>query len=556
MKTLLTTLNAKYIHTSLALRLLYSTNYSTFDIDFKEYVIKDDLKVITDDIIAQDYDVIGISTYIWNVELVKELCLNLKAANENIIIILGGPEVSYEPEYFINNFNIDYVVSGEGEEVLSKLLQAIEENDTKYIPGVSSKHIISKHVLQSDLSTIQNNHSPYQLAKDKKDFSNRIVYFESARGCPHQCAYCLSSLEKGMRFFDEDYVFSNLKYLIDNNVKTIKFLDRSFNANVDYALKILTFIIENHKPGQSFQFEVNADVMNTKIIDFVGQNAPRDLIRFEVGIQSTYNKTNLEINRYQDFSKLSSNINKMLSHQNITLHLDLIAGLPYEDLTRLSKSFDDVFAFRAPELQLGFLKMLRGTSLKDNADKYGYKYQDHAPYEMISNNWLSSSDVAKIHLVEEMLEKYWNSGYFKKSLPKILNLFDSSFDFFLKLGEFYVDHNYSFSNYQLNDLFSRLEDFLKINDIDLTGILKYDYYNYFKIKPKRFTNDLLTIEQKKIINKTILNDNEFLATNNLNQELLYRYGLLEIKDDKTVYIIIYKNNSVRIIEYLINSSLY
>ena len=370
MKTLITTLNSKYIHKSLSVRLLYVATIAYHNTDFKEYTIKDNLDNIVQDIIKQEIDILAISVYIWNVDLVRELIIKLKSIKPDLIIVVGGPEVSYEIDYFLDNFEIDYLISGEGEVAFKQLLDCLENNQEVDIQGISSKNKRDyRQTKPVDLAYVESLESPYLLSRDLPDMANRILYFETSRGCPYQCQYCLSSLEKGLRFFSLDYLKEQLQLIINSGVKTIKLLDRSFNAKTSHALAILEFVFKNAKPGMQFQFEINGDVLDQKIIDYINDYAPDGLLRFEIGIQSTYDPTNEIVRRYQDFNRLSEVIRQLQSNHKIDFHLDLIAGLPLENLSRFAKSFDDVFAFRPKELQLGFLKLLRGTSLRNEANK-------------------------------------------------------------------------------------------------------------------------------------------------------------------------------------------
>ncbi len=427
MKTLITTLNSKFIHTSLSLRLLFVATKEKHDVDFKEYTIKDNIEHIVDDILESQSDIIAFSCYIWNIEYIQKVSFLLKQRKPHCIIIYGGPEVTYEPQYFLQNSSVDYIMSGEGEIVLDELLTALEKHEEICIPSVSYLNHISQEVACVDLSYIEKLDSPYVLPRDKANMSKRILYFETSRGCPFQCQYCLSSLEKGLRFFSEDYLKRQLDMICHSDVKTIKLLDRSFNAKTEHAIMILDYIFKNYRQGQQFQFEINADVLQQPIIDFIRDNAPQGLLRFEIGIQSTYEPTNKAVKRIQNFQRLSEVVEQLMKDNKCDLHLDLIAGLPYETYERFQQSFDDVFHFRAKELQLGFLKMLRGTSLRNNADDYGYIYQQQPPYEMIENKWLSKEDVKKIHIAEDMLEKYWNSGRFVRTMNEIMNYQKSPF---------------------------------------------------------------------------------------------------------------------------------
>ncbi|WP_455683187.1 DUF4080 domain-containing protein [Thomasclavelia sp.] len=523
MKTLITTLNSKYIHKSLSLRLLYVATKDYHDVDFVEYTIKEDLNKIATDIIARKVQLVAFSVYIWNVELIKELCIILKNKDQNLIIILGGPEVSYEIDYFLDNYEIDYLISGEGEIAFKQLLDCLEMKEKIFIQGISSKNNRDYHqTVPVDLKYLESLDSPYLLERDLADMSKRVLYFETSRGCPYQCQYCLSSLEKGLRFFSLDYLKKQLELLMATDVKIIKLLDRSFNAKTTHALAILEFIFQHCHPGIQFQFEINGDVLDQRIIDYINKSAPEGLLRFEIGIQSTYEPTNEIVKRYQDFTRLSEVIKQLQTNHKIDFHLDLIAGLPLENLDRFAKSFDDVFSFYPKELQLGFLKLLRGTSLRKDAKKFGYVYDKNPPYELIASNDLSKEDIKKIHLVEDMLEKYWNSGKMPITMNKVMRQVDSPFYFFLDLGNYYKDHNFKQINYQNDELFKYLNDYLKnkcFND------LIEDYLRLTKVKPKRWWEATLTKEVgRKIMHKLI---NEY----NLNQEDLFRYSIIEELDD-------------------------
>lgn len=532
MKTLITTLNSKFIHTSLSLRLLYVATKDHHDVDFKEYTIKDQKEHIVEDILSMQIDVVAFSCYIWNIEDIRLVCQMLKERKPSLIIALGGPEVTYEPQHFMKNYAIDYVMSGEGEIIFEQLLTALENNQTVDIDGISTKDKISHHVACVDLSYVESLDSPYHLPQDKDNMSKRIVYFESSRGCPFQCQYCLSSLEKGLRFFSEDYLKKQLDIICHSGAKTIKFLDRSFNAKVDHALMILEYIFQHYQEGQQFQFEINADVLQQPIIDYIRDYAPKGLLRFEVGIQSTYEPTNKAVKRIQNFQRLSEVVQQLMKDGKCDLHLDLIAGLPYETYERFQKSFDDVFFFRAKELQLGFLKLLRGTSLRKDADEYGYLYQEEPPYEMLENKWLSNEDIQKIHLGEDMLEKYWNSGRFVRTMNEVMNHQSSPFDFFYQLGCYYQAHHFKKIGYQLDELFVYLDQYL--NDKKYHDLLIQDYLSQFKVKPKKWYQATLTAEQRKETIRMLSEKHQ------LNQELLFRYAIVE-KLQQGYLVVIYKD---------------
>ncbi len=553
MKTILTTLNAKYIHTSLALRWLYVANKDHFDISFKEYVIKEDVNKIADDLLVSEPDIIGISVYIWNVDKCGDLISILKGRKPKLIIIAGGPEVSYEPEYFLNNWHIDFVINGEGEFVLGELLSTIEKIQPSHlysidIESVSSPNKVSKTAAKADLEKLAGLPSPYMLEEDAAERTNRIVYFETSRGCPYQCGYCLSSLEQGVRYFPHEHIFKNLKYLINNNVRQIKFLDRTFNLNKNHTKTIFDFLIKEYKPGISFQFEIYADLLNDESIDYLNERLPPHYFRFEIGIQSTYEPTNKAVNRKQDFSILSDNIRKIMDCGKIDLHLDLIAGLPYETFERFRKSFNDVFALQAKEVQLGFLKMLRGTSLRHNALLYGYQYSPKAPYEIISNNDISIEELKRIHDAEHALEKYWNSGKFKQTMQILFEqeYKNRYFELFDEIGQYYNTHKLPEHGYHLEDLFLNLHHFLLSKKIDLFNELREDYYSCFKIRPHGFWENRMDKKLRKQLLYLIGNDKEFLKYNQINRKIIEKQTAIDRLEEENNYLLtIFCNDGTR-----------
>lgn len=531
MKTILTTLNAKYIHTSLALRWLYVVNREQHDIDFIEYTIKESVDKISDDIISTNCAVVGISVSIWNVSQSRDLASRLKQLNPDIIIVVGGPEVSYEPKFFIDNWDIDFVISGEGEFVLGRLLDALQNMniDEIDIESVSSKRKISYKPAQAEISELVKYPSPYQLERDDEDRKNRMTYFETSRGCPYSCQYCLSSLEKGVRYFPPEYVTDNLDFLINSNVRQIKFLDRTFNLNKKHTSLVFDFLLQNHRPNLSCQFEIYADLLNDETIDYLNNNVPKDYFRFEIGIQSTHEPTNIAVRRRQDFPLLYSNIEKIMNGGVIDLHLDLIAGLPYETFDRFRKSFNDVFQLRAKEVQLGFLKLLRGTNLRRDAKFYGYSYDEEAPYEVFSGNDISAKDLDRIRDAEGALEKFWNSGRFTQTMNY---LFDEHyvgryFQLFDEIGQYYNQHNLPHMGYQLEDLFRYLNDFLTSNGIDAFALLRDDYYSNFKRRPQGFWKDSMDKRDRKRMLYNIGQDKDFLKRHNIDRRIIEKMTAID-----------------------------
>ncbi|NHN32926.1 B12-binding domain-containing radical SAM protein [Paenibacillus agricola] len=492
MKIVLSTLNAKFIHTSLALRYLKAFCGDDFDIDITEYTIKDPAMNIVSDLFQRQPDVIGFSCYIWNIEETITVISMLKKINPQLIILLGGPEVSYDTEYWMDRLpQVDFIVVGEGEETFHHLLKEISGDRAYYsVFGAAYRKegrvIVNPSRPKLNLSDIP---TPYRFAEDVPSLANRVVYFETSRGCPFSCSFCLSSIEVGVRYFDIERTKSDIIYLIDSGAKLIKFVDRTFNIKRDYAMEIFEFLINNHR-GCVFQFEITADIMRPEVLEYLSQHAPKGVFRFEIGVQSTNDLTNGIVKRRQNFAKLSRTVTMVKESGKIDQHLDLIAGLPEEDYNSFRKTFNDVFELGPEELQLGFLKMLRGTGMRADAEKYGYMYMDNAPYEILGNDILPFSDLVRIKRVEDVLEKYWNSHRLDHTVTYLIREhFPSAFDFFQQFGDFWETRGWQKIGHQLEDLFTRLHAFLidrgtKRMDV-IEGLMKLDYFLNHKYKPRK-----------------------------------------------------------------------
>lgn len=498
MKILLSTLNAKFIHSSLALRYLRSYAKPSFpDLEIAEYTINDVTLNIVSDIYKRRPDIVAFSCYIWNIRETIDVISNLKKVRPDLPVILGGPEVSYDADYWMKQHpEFDVIVLGEGEQTFLELMQAYEEarrtgqpSRLKDVAGIVYRE--GEHIRFSaprgqieDLDTIP---SPY--AEDLDELNNRVVYFEASRGCPFKCQYCLSSIEDGVRYFSLDRVKADLLRLIRHGVKTIKFVDRTFNINKKYALEIFQFLIDNHN-GTVFQFEITADILRADVLDFLIENAPPGIFRFEIGVQSTNDETNRLVQRIQRFDRLSQTVTKIKNSGKIDQHLDLIAGLPEEDYASFRKTFNDVFALRPEELQLGFLKMLRGTGVRARAANHGYVYMDQAPYEILGNNVLSFEDMQRIKRAEDILEKYWNAHRMDHTLEWLVSrTFATPFDFFQEFGDFWEEQGWSRIGHQLEDLFLRLRQFLEQRGTEemehILSLMKFDYLRNQKHRPRK-----------------------------------------------------------------------
>lgn len=507
MNILLVSIDSKYIHTNMALRYL-KANLS-MESKLLEFTIKDDQSIIQDTLLSENPDIIAFSVYLWNVEKVMNLIESIKLKS-NAIIVMGGPEVSYEPKYFMENSKVDYIISGEGEIAFNQLVSSIDSHSPiDNIPGLIYRK--NDKIVQNPIKAIKNLDNlknSYRMIEDISKLKTRIQYIEMSRGCPFNCSYCLASLDNNVRFFDVERVKSDILYLMSNGAKTFKFLDRTFNYKISNALEIFDFIIKNHHENTQFQFEITGDLLPTEIITYINEHAPKGLIRFEIGIQSTHEATNLSVNRIQNNDKLMKNIRLIQDGGIIDLHLDLIAGLPLEDLKRFSQTFDEVFQLYPKELQLGFLKMLRGTKIRNEADKYGYVYDSKPPYEMLSNNLLSKNDLLEIHNTEEVLETFWNKGFMPLTMRTLIENEVSAFTFMNTFAHFLIDQQFNFHRYQLSDLFINLSQFnlqTNRNINHIYDIMKEEYLLKSPIKPHIWWNDIISkVEKNKLFHQIIM----------------------------------------------------
>lgn len=538
MKIVLSTLNAKYIHTNIAIRYLKVAAEPDFNIELSEYTIKDPAINIVADLHSKNPDIIGFSCYIWNIEETMAVIKMLKKVNPNLTIILGGPEVSYDTVEWMNKHSeVDFIVTGEGELTFKALLHAIEKNESyDALGGIAYRKdgqvSINPPREKADLNALP---SPFRFKEDVPHLSKRITYIETSRGCPFSCQFCLSSIEVGVRYFNRERIKEDILYLMENGAKTIKFVDRTFNISRSYAMEMFQFLIDHHKPGTVFQFEITGDIMRPEVIEFLNENAPEGLFRFEIGVQSTNDLTNELVQRKQNFKKLARTVTMVKEGNKIAQHLDLIAGLPEENYNSFRQTFNDVFAFGAEELQLGFLKMLRGTGLRLQAEKYGYVFMDQSPYEILGNNVLDFNEIIRIKQVEDVLEKYWNDHRMDETIHYLIdNSFTSAFDFFQEFGSFWDTKGWSRIGHQLEDLFKRLLLFLQAKDIKgldiVEGLMKVDYLTRQRYKPRKVwwdqepgNKDFL----RKIIDQPIILGDEFTELH-LSERELFKHSLIEI----------------------------
>lgn len=444
MKILLAACNAKYIHSNLAVYDLkaYAHEYEEY-ITLKEYTINQQKDEILRDIYIEKPDVVCVSCYIWNITFVKELMCDLAKILPDVSLWAGGPEVSFDAEMFLeSNPHFTGVIVGEGEETFKELVSHYVNNITNLteIKGIAYRNGETIcHNGWREIMDLSNVPFPY---KDLDDFRNRIIYYESSRGCPFSCSYCLSSVDKKLRFRDLELVKKELQFFIDNKVPQVKFVDRTFNCKHDHAMVIWKYITEHDNGITNFHFEISADLLREEELELMVSMRP-GLIQLEIGVQSTNPETIKAIRRTMDFGKLAGIVNRIHSFGNIHQHLDLIAGLPYEDYNSFRRSFNDVYALRPQQLQLGFLKVLKGSLMKEMEAEYNIIHKELEPYEVLSTQWLSYQDILKLKTVENMVEIYYNSGQFQNTLGYAEEFFKDSFSMYERLGEFYEEKGYS-----------------------------------------------------------------------------------------------------------------
>ncbi|TDT50933.1 B12-binding domain-containing radical SAM protein [Fonticella tunisiensis] len=474
MKTVLAALNAKHIHSNLAIRYLKA--YADDDnIEIYDATINENPLNIAIDIARKKPDLVGFSCYIWNIENTLKVCSALKEIDGNIFILLGGPEVTYDSKAVLERYEyIDFIIQGEGERPFKNFICKLKEGKKSFedVEGLVYRcgdKIIENHS-RSFIENLDEIPFPY-----KDGITDRIIYYETTRGCPFSCKYCLSSIERGLRYFSLDRVKSDLKYFIDRDVKIVKFVDRTFNANKKFAMEIWKYLIENRK-NTTFHFEIAADILDRDAIEIL-KGAPDGLFQFEVGVQTTNPEVLNNINRTMDFEKLKRNVLEIKKSGNIHCHLDLIAGLPGEDFSSFRRSFDMCMDMNPDVLQLGFLKILKGSPMYYESHKYIMHYTKFPPYQVLKTRDITFDEMVSLMELEEVFESYYNSGIFSITMFYALSKVHSKFDFFMDFTGFLKDKGFFSRNMSLNDRFKLLYEFLLkyCNENIIRDVLLHDY---------------------------------------------------------------------------------
>ena len=528
MKILLTAINAKYIHSNLAVYSLqaYAAAHG-HKIERAEYTINNQLEDILEKIYCQKPDILLFSCYIWNVEYVKELVSEFHKLRPEVPIWVGGPEVSFETERFLKeNPAITGIMMGEGERTLTELCEYFEQceqdaqslsqnrdearNETagagmeyekksgaftelneemlKKIDGISYRRSDGTVAIQPLRNLLPMDELPFCYA-NLKDFEHRIIYYESSRGCPFNCSYCLSSVDKKLRFRSLPLVYKELQFFIDAKVPQVKFVDRTFNCQHEHAMGIWKYIKEHDNGITNFHFEISADLLREDELELISDMRP-GLIQLEIGVQSTNGDTIREIHRTMRLEEVYRAVNRVKAGKNIHQHLDLIAGLPFEDYQRFQQSFNDIYALHLQQLQLGFLKVLKGSYMYEHAQEYGLVYRSRPPYEVMASKWVSYDEMLEIRLVEEMLELHYNSGQFLTYLAVLEWKYDSTFQMFLDMGHFYREHGYLDCSHSRVRRTEIVQEFAEIVDPERRDIYRealiFDLYKIEKSKSRPF----------------------------------------------------------------------
>ena len=462
MKILLAACNAKYIHSNPAVYDLraFASEYKE-RILLGEYTINQTKDEILKEIYRSGPEVVCFSCYIWNISFVRELIFDLKKILPGTAFWVGGPEVSFDAENFLKEMpQVTGVMVGEGEETFLELARYyIEKKGTLAdIRGIAFRengeifHNGWREVM--DLSRV-----PFAY-EQTEDFANRIIFYESSRGCPFSCSYCLSSIDKKLRFRNLELVKKELQFFLDKKVPQVKFVDRTFNCKHDHAMEIWKYILEHDNGVTNFHFEISADLLREEALELMSRMRP-GLIQLEIGVQSTNPDTIRAIHRNMDLKKLEASVARVKSFGNIHQHLDLIAGLPCEDYESFRRSFEQVYRMKPDQLQLGFLKVLKGSSMYHEAQKYEILYKEKEPYEVLSTAWLSYEDILKLKMVESMVEVYYNSGQFRKTLSWIETFYQEMFSFYESLGAYYEEKGYEEISHSRLRRYEILLEFLK-----------------------------------------------------------------------------------------------
>ena len=498
MKTVLVAINAKYIHSNLAVYSLrsYARTFG-YEPELLEFTINQQKDQILKGIYEAKPDLLCFSCYIWNLSYVEEIIEDIKKILPKITIWAGGPEVSYDaPQFLKRHPEVDGIMCAEGEKTLTELIRYYESEKSQgksldEINGIVYQE--NRTIHQTPLRDIMNMDDLVFPYEDLKDFEHKIIYYESSRGCPFSCSYCLSSIDKKLRFRSFSLVEKELEFFLAHKVPQVKFVDRTFNCKKSHAMAIWTYIKEHDNGITNFHFEVAADLLTEDEIALIQTMRP-GLIQLEIGVQSTNEKTLAEIHRKTDFEEITRKVKAVQKGENVHQHLDLIAGLPYENYESFGHSFHDVYALKPEQLQLGFLKVLKGSYMAEAAEGYGCVHKAKPPYEVLGTRWLSYEEILKLKGVEEMVEVYYNSGQFQKTIRAMEHLFETAFSMYEELADFYEKNGYNEISHTRIRRYEILQEFLQEKEANLEyfkQLMIFDLYARENMKTRpQWANDL------------------------------------------------------------------
>lgn len=493
MNVLLTSLNSKYVHSNLALKYLYTAGKPYCGtLSVREFTINNSRDYVFSELVMGEYDVICFSCYIWNIEQTMRLASDLKKAKPCLRILFGGPEVSYDCRQFMREHPfLDFLLAGEGEQAFAMWCRAFSgELSYEQVPGLTWRGegsiLENQRAVPVCLERLPFPYGEFACEADK------VIYYEASRGCPFNCSYCISSLDRRVRSLPAERVKSDLRYFVEQKVRQVKFLDRTFNWDRERSLALFAYMMKIDEGVTNFHLEICADLLDDALLALLGQ-ARKGLFQFEIGIQSTNEKTLRSVNRFSSIEKTLDNVRRLVSLENSHIHVDLIAGLPFEDYRTFQKSFNEVYALGADNLQLGFLKMLKGTDIREQAKRYDYTYMESAPYQVISNCFMSAKELCRLQQIEEVLELYHNRGGFAKSLPAAIRARGgNAFAFYEDFSGYYYGCGFQHRSHKKEDLYRILyafgrernwgEAFSELVQQDLEQTMNFDAVKKFKRK--------------------------------------------------------------------------
>lgn len=520
MNIILTAVNAKYIHSNLAVYSLraYAKPYLD-EVEIAEYTINQTVDFILMDLYKKKPDILCFSCYIWNIEYVKEIIAEIHKLLPQMPIWLGGPEVSYDAVQFLELYpQVTGIMKGEGEETFLEVLDYYhgKKKDLSSVAGLTYRE--GSKIKENPWRAVMDLSKVPFVYQDIDAFVNKIIYYESSRGCPFSCSYCLSSVDKCLRFRNLDLVKKELQFFLNHKIPQVKFVDRTFNCNKKHAMAIWSYIYDHDNGITNFHFEVAADILTEEEISLLQKMRP-GLVQLEIGVQSTNPDTITEIHRKMDFKKVARIVQQINSGENVHQHLDLIAGLPYEGLDSFQKSFDEVYAVRPEQLQLGFLKVLKGSYMAEHQEEYGLIHKEKPPYEVLSTKWLSYDDILVLKSVEEMVETFYNSGQFSNTIEHLEPYFSSAFEMYDQMGKFYEKQGYHKRSHSRIGRYEILLEFIK------TAVPK---------KSMDFFQELLTFDL--YLRENVKNRPDFAGDYTVKkEELFYLYDEVFPKEEKLAF---------------------